>query len=137
MRIEVCRLRLPVCRKCQSLSREFKLRVIRQMANARQRNILRYQTIKSKWTCCFKTEIHIIILSTQKRKYETKPYNENFAKKVRTCRLPFPETWSLNSRLISPPALPVCPFNSGHVWYESEINLFMSFNGQHVKHNNM
>jgi hypothetical protein len=32
------------------------------------------------------------ILSTQERKYETKTFNENFAKKVRTCRLPFPET---------------------------------------------
>ena len=39
----------------------------------------------------------MIILSTQERKYETKTFNENFAKKVRTCRLPFPETWSLNS----------------------------------------
>jgi hypothetical protein len=38
--------------------REFKLRVIRQTANARQRKILRYQAIKSKWTCRFKTEIH-------------------------------------------------------------------------------
>ena len=28
--------------------REFKLRVMRQTANARQRNILRYQAIKSK-----------------------------------------------------------------------------------------
>jgi hypothetical protein len=37
------------------------------------------------------------ILSTQERKYETKKFNENFAKKVRTCRLPFPETRSLNS----------------------------------------
>ena len=27
---------------------------------------------------------HIIILSTQQRKYETKTFNENFAKKVRT-----------------------------------------------------
>ena len=28
----------------------------------------------------------------QERKYETETFNENFAKKVRTCRLPFPET---------------------------------------------
>jgi hypothetical protein len=66
-------------------------------ANARQRKILWYQAIKSKWPCCFKTEIYIIILSTQERKYETQTFNKNFAKKVRTCRLPFPETWSLNS----------------------------------------
>ena len=26
-------------------------------------------------------------------------FNENFVKKSRTCRLPFPETWSLNSLL--------------------------------------
>ena len=37
------------------------------------------------------------ILSTQERKYETKTFNGNFAKKVRICRLPFPETRSLNS----------------------------------------
>ena len=29
---------------------------------------------------------YIIMLSTQERKYETKTFNENFAKKVRTCR---------------------------------------------------
>jgi hypothetical protein len=34
----------------------------------------------------------MIVLSTQERKYETKTFNENFTKKVRTCRLPFPET---------------------------------------------
>jgi hypothetical protein len=39
----------------------------------------------------------MIILSTQERKYETKTFNENISKKFRTCRLPFPETWSLNS----------------------------------------
>jgi hypothetical protein len=85
---------------------------IRQTANARQRKKLRYQAIKSKWTCWFKTDIHIIILSTQERKYETKTFNENFAKKVRTCRLPFPETWSLNSLIssekrISVPLIPM------------------------------
>jgi hypothetical protein len=37
------------------------------------------------------------ILSTQERKYETKTFNGNFAKKVRICRLPFPEMRSLNS----------------------------------------
>jgi hypothetical protein len=42
------------------------------------------------------------ILSTQERKYETKMFNENFAKKVRTCRLPLPETRSLNSLLQKP-----------------------------------
>jgi hypothetical protein len=41
------------------------------------------------------------ILSTQERKYETKTFNENFAKKVRNCRLPFPETPSLNSLLLA------------------------------------
>jgi hypothetical protein len=46
---------------------------------------------------------YIIILPTQERKYETKTFNENFAKKVRTCRLPFPETWSLNSLTSSVP----------------------------------
>jgi hypothetical protein len=35
---------------------------------------------------------YIIILSTQERKYEMKTFNENFAKKVLTCRLLFPET---------------------------------------------
>ena len=30
------------------------------------------------------------ILSTQERKYETKTFSKNFAKKVRTSRLPFP-----------------------------------------------
>jgi hypothetical protein len=43
----------------------------------------------------------MIILSTQGRKYETKTFNENFAKKVRNCRLLFPETWSLNSLICS------------------------------------
>jgi hypothetical protein len=81
-----------------SFNREFKLRVIRQTANARQGKILRYQAIKSTQTCCFKTEIHNY--SFDARKYETKTFNENFAKKVRTCRLPFPETWSLNSLII-------------------------------------
>jgi hypothetical protein len=31
----------------------------------------------------------MLILSTQERKYETKTFNENFAKKVRTCRFLF------------------------------------------------
>jgi hypothetical protein len=34
----------------------------------------------------------MIILLAQERKYETKTFNENFAKRVRTCRSPFPET---------------------------------------------
>jgi hypothetical protein len=34
----------------------------------------------------------MIIILAQEKKYETKMFNENFAKKVRTCRLPFPET---------------------------------------------
>jgi hypothetical protein len=56
-------------RQFQSISiREFKLRVIRQ-------NILRYQAIKSKLTCCFKTEIHNYSFNTRKnmkRKRSTK-----------------------------------------------------------------
>ena len=36
------------------------------------------------------------ILSTQEIKHETKTFNENFAKKVSTCRLPFPR----NAKLI-------------------------------------
>jgi hypothetical protein len=34
----------------------------------------------------------MIILLAQERKYQTKTFNENFAKKFRTCRLLFPET---------------------------------------------
>jgi hypothetical protein len=56
--------------------REFKLRVIRQTANARQRKILRYQAIKSKWTCCFKTEIHNYSFDARK-----KIWNENVQRK--------------------------------------------------------
>jgi hypothetical protein len=33
-----------------------------------------------------------MIILAQERKYETKTFNDNFAKKVQTCRLPFPET---------------------------------------------
>jgi hypothetical protein len=32
----------------------------------------------------------MLILSTKERKYEAKPFNENFAKKMLTCRLLFP-----------------------------------------------
>jgi hypothetical protein len=48
-------------------NREFKLRVIRQTANARQRKILRYQALTSKWTCCFKTEIHNYSFDAKKK----------------------------------------------------------------------
>ena len=48
-------------------NREFKLRVIRQTANVRQRKILRYQAIKSKWTCCFKIEIHNYSFDARKK----------------------------------------------------------------------
>jgi hypothetical protein len=41
--------------------------------------------------------VHDYPFDTRKKRKETKTFNENFAKKVRTCRLPFPETWSLNS----------------------------------------
>jgi CRISPR/Cas system CSM-associated protein Csm2 small subunit len=34
----------------------------------------------------------MMIILAQERKYETKTFHENFAKKLRTCRLPFPET---------------------------------------------
>ena len=71
------------------------LRVIRQTANARQRKMLRYQAIKVNELAVLKLQC-MTILSTQEKKYETKMFNENFAKKVRTCRLPFPETRSLN-----------------------------------------
>jgi hypothetical protein len=40
-----------------------------------------------------KEQVNMIILSTHERKYETKTFN----KKIRTCRLPFPEMCSLNS----------------------------------------
>jgi hypothetical protein len=70
--------------------REFKLRVIRQTPGKEKfygiRNNLAVLKLK-----------YIIILSTQERRYETKTFNENFARKVRTCRLPFPEMRSLNS----------------------------------------
>jgi hypothetical protein len=68
-------------------NREFKLCVIRQTTNARQRKKLRYQAIKSKWTCCFKTAMHDYSFDTRKKIWK-KTFNENFAKKVRTCRLP-------------------------------------------------
>jgi hypothetical protein len=49
-----------------------KLRVIRQTANARQRKMLWYQAIKSKWNCCFKTEIRNYSFDARK-----KIWNEN------------------------------------------------------------
>jgi hypothetical protein len=48
----------------------------------RQKRVNKLAVLKQKY---------IIILSTQERKYETKMFHENVAKKVRTCRLPFPE----------------------------------------------
>jgi hypothetical protein len=63
------------------VSREFKLRVIRQMTSGRQRKILRCQAIKSKLTCCFKTEIHNYSFDRRKKKFETQMFNENFAMK--------------------------------------------------------
>jgi hypothetical protein len=67
-------------------NREFKLRVIRQTANGRQRKKLRYQAIKSKWTCCFKTEIHNYSFDTRKKKW-----NENVQRKFcpESSNLPF------------------------------------------------
>ena len=67
-----------------------------QTANARQRKILRYQAIKSKLACCFKTEIHNHSFDTRK-----KIWNENIQQKFcqENSNLPFPETWSLNSLL--------------------------------------
>jgi hypothetical protein len=55
------------------------------------------QAIKSKLACCFKTEIHNYSFDTRKKIWKT--FNKNFAKKIQTCRLPFPETWILNSLL--------------------------------------
>jgi hypothetical protein len=49
---------------------------IRQMADGRQRNVLRYQAIKSKWTCCFKTAMHDYSFDTRK-----KIWNENVQRK--------------------------------------------------------
>jgi hypothetical protein len=67
-------------------NREFKLRVIRQTANARQRKNLRYQAIKSKWTCCFKTEIHSYSFDASK-----KIWNENVQRQFcqESSNLPF------------------------------------------------
>jgi hypothetical protein len=64
---------------------EFKLRVIRQTVNARQKN-LQYQAIKSKWTCCFKTEINNYSFDARK-----KIWNENVQRKFcqENSNLPF------------------------------------------------
>jgi hypothetical protein len=69
-----------------SVIREFRLRVIRQTANARQRKILRYQAMKSKWTSSFKTEIHNYSFDTRK-----KIWNENVQRKFcqESSNLPF------------------------------------------------
>jgi hypothetical protein len=67
-------IRVLTSRRCAN--REFKLRVIRQTANRRQRTISRYQAIKSKWTCCFKTEIHHYSFDARK-----KIRNENIQRK--------------------------------------------------------
>jgi hypothetical protein len=74
------------------------------------------------------------ILSTHERKCETKTFNENFAKKVRTCRLPFPETRSLNS-LMAGPVGPefLCLYINGKIWsmllkYLARMDLILIFN---------
>ena len=51
----------------------------------RQAYHLRYQAIKVNGLAVLKLQC-MIILSTQEIKYEPKTFNENFAKKVRTCR---------------------------------------------------
>jgi hypothetical protein len=64
-----------------------KLSVIRQTANARQSKILRrYQAIKSKCTCCFKTAMHYCSFDTRK-----KIWNENVQHKFcqEISNLPF------------------------------------------------
>jgi hypothetical protein len=68
------------------INREFKLRVIRQTANARQRKFLLYQAIKSKWTSSFKTEIHNYSFDARK-----KIWNENVQRKFcqENSNLPF------------------------------------------------
>jgi hypothetical protein len=55
-------------------------------ANGRQRKILRYQAIKRVNELAVSKLKYIIILSTQERKYETKTFNEHFAKNVRTWK---------------------------------------------------
>jgi hypothetical protein len=79
-----------------SSNREFKLRVIRQTANARQRKILRYQVIKSKWTCCFKTEIHNYSFDAR-----NKIWNENVQRKFcqENSNLPFAVTGNVKLKL--------------------------------------
>jgi hypothetical protein len=67
-------------------NREFNLRVKRQTPGKEK-----FYGIRQYELAVLKLK-YIIILSTQERKYETKMFNENFAKKVRTCRLPFRET---------------------------------------------
>jgi hypothetical protein len=59
---------------------------IRQTANARQRKKLRYQAIKSKWTCWFKTDIHNYSFDARK-----KIWNENVQRKFcqESSNLPF------------------------------------------------
>jgi hypothetical protein len=74
--------------------REFKLRVIWQTPGEEKitvsGNIKRVNELAVLKLQC------TTILSPQERKYKTKTFNENFAKKVQICRLPFPETRSLN-----------------------------------------
>ena len=52
--------------------------------------MLRYQAIKSKWTCCFKTAMHDYSFETRK-----KIWNENVQRKFYQL-----ETWSLNSLIL-------------------------------------
>jgi hypothetical protein len=61
------RIRLIAVSSTYIYIREFKLRVIRQTANARQRNNLRYQAIKNEWTCCFRTAMHDYSFDTRKK----------------------------------------------------------------------
>ena len=94
MHFNIPPISMNVCRPARLFNREFKLRVIRRTANARQRKILRYQAMKSKWTCCFKTEIHNYSFDAR-----MKIWNKNVQRKLcqEISNLPFPETWSLNS----------------------------------------
>jgi hypothetical protein len=60
------------------------------------------------------------------RKYDTQKSNENYAKKIRPCRLPFPQTWNLNSLLVIFPIsfTRLAQFNSKPVRIHSSFKPF-------------
>jgi hypothetical protein len=89
--------------------REFKLRVMRQTANARQRKMLRYQAIKSKWTCCFKTEINNYSFDARKR-----IWNANVQQKFcqESSNLAFAVPGNVKLKL---------PIVTGDIWLPSDL----------------